>query len=201
MIIKFNPEIYRNYITMFKPIIYNDVTIIDSESFKYYMKNHVEKYFLSYSGAPELEQFDYLWQHFVREHKKMLFDSYDTLMLEYNPIENYNGVTEFIHGAHKDIDSDVIAKHDGNTTTESHPYGFNSNSYSNAEKNLSSFTTNNYTDKHEHEYGNYSDIENKHGNIGVTTSQQMIISELELRQYDLKKWFFDLFAHENLFYC
>ena len=165
------------------------------------MREHVNKYFISYSGAETIESFNYLWGNFVRQHKQMLFDSYDALMLEYSPLDNYNGTTEFIHGQHKDIDSDVISKHEGNNTSESHPYGFNSNSYSNSEKNLSSFTTNNYTDKHEHEYASYTDVETKHGNLGVTTSQQMIMSEIELRQYDLKKWFFDLSAHENLFYC
>ena len=200
-LIKFDTELYRAYLDIFEPITNGDITIIDVESYRYYMRNHVDKYFLSYTTSERLEQFDYRWKNFVREKKKMLFDSYDALLLEYNPLDNYNGVTEFIHGQHKDVDSDVIAKHEGNNTSESHPYGFNSNSYSNSEKNLSSFTTNNYTDKHEHEYSAYTDIENKHGNMGVTTSQQMIMSELDLRQYDLKKWFFDLFASENLFYC
>ena len=187
---------------MFIPIIYNDIDIIDVPSYRYYMINHVDKYFFGYDEMEsDIERFDFLWIQFVTEHKKMLFDSYDALMLEYNPLDNYNGVTEFVHGQHKDIDSDVISKHEGNNTSESHPYGFNSNSYSNSEKNISSFATNNYTDKHEHEYSAYTDVENKHGNMGVTTSQQMIMSEIELRQYDLKKWFFDLFAHENLFYC
>lgn len=200
-LIKFDTELYRAYLDIFEPITNGDITIIDVESYRYYMRNHVDKYFLSYTTSEPLEQFDYRWKNFVREKKKMLFDSYDALMLEYNPLDNYSGTTEFIHGQHKDIDSDVIAKHEGNNTSELHPYAFNSNSYSNSEKNLSSFTTNNYTDKHEHEYASYTDVETKHGNLGVTTSQQMLMSEIELRQYDLKKWFFDLFANENLFYC
>ena len=200
-LIKFDTELYRAYLDIFEPITNGDVTIIDVESYRYYMRNHVDKYFLSYTISEPLEQFDYRWRNFVREKKKMLIDSYNALLLEYNPLENFNGVTEYLHGQHKDIDSDVISKHEGNNTSESHPFGFNSNAYSNSEKNLSSFTTNNYTDKHEHEYASYTDIENKHGNMGVTTSQQMIMSELDLRQYDLKKWFFDLFANENLFYC
>ena len=201
-LIKFDTELYRNYQSMFIPIKYNDVVIIDLPSFRYYMINHVDKYFLcDDESESEIERFNFLWIQFVTEHKKMLFDSYDALLLEYNPIENYNSVAEFVHGQHKDVDSDVISKHEGNNISESHPYGYNSSEYSNSEKNLSSFTTNNYTDKHEHDYSSYTDIEQKHGNIGVTTSQEMIKSELELRQYDLKKWFFDLFAHENLFYC
>ena len=201
-LIKFDTELYRNYQSMFIPIKYNDVVIIDLPSFRYYMINHVDKYFLGDDESESgIERFNFLWIQFVTEHKKMLFDSYDALLLEYNPIENYNSVAEFVHGQHKDVDSDVISKHEGNNISESHPYGYNSNDPPNSEKNFSSFTTNNYTDKHEHDYSSYTDIEQKHGNIGVTTSQQMIKSELELRQYDLKKWFFDLFAHENLFYC
>ena len=112
-LIKFDTELYRNYQNMFQPIIYNDVTIIDLPSFRYYMINHVDKYFFGYDEMESaIERFNFLWIQFVTEHKKMLFDSYDALLLEYDPLENYNGVTEFVHGGHKDVDSDVISKKD-----------------------------------------------------------------------------------------
>lgn len=40
----------------------------------------------------------------------------------------------------------------------------------------------------------------RHGNIGVTTTQQMISSELDLRKTDLLKWYLRQFADEYIVY-
>lgn len=54
-------------------------------------------------------------------------------------------------------------------------------------------TTAKYNDVHTRFY-------ERKGNIGVTTSQQMIESELELRVYDALREFIHRFAEQNLFY-
>ena len=49
---------------------------------------------------------------------------------------------------------------------------------------------------------NYShDYEHTSGNIGVTTSQDMIISEIKLRAQNIIDNYVTMFANENLFYC
>ena len=37
-----------------------------------------------------------------------------------------------------------------------------------------------------------------HGNIGVTTTQQMLTSELELRRYNILEWIVDKYSGELL---
>lgn len=77
----------------------------------------------------------------------------------YNPIENYNmdETTE--------VDSDV--------TTNNNIYGFNSGSaVPVSEQNVNANRLNNITELH------------RSGNIGVTTSQQMLESEIKLREWN-----------------
>jgi len=200
---KFDTETYNSFIDGFTPITHDGVNLITSDIAQYFLAQHIDKNFIDTHNeeVPPLNAFKFLWGHFVGAYKKMLFDSYDTLQLEYNPLENYNGTIEFTHGSHKDFDTDIVGTHEGVNESESHPYGYNSDTYSNSEKVISNFKNKNYTDTYEKNYSEYTDIEKKHGNLGITTSQQMVNSQLELDQYNLVKWFFDLFAHQNLFYC
>ena len=60
-LIKFDTELYRNYQSMFIPIKYNDVVIIDLPSFRYYMINHVDKYFFGVDESESgIERFNFL---------------------------------------------------------------------------------------------------------------------------------------------
>ena len=121
---------------------------------------------------------------------------YKTLLLEYNPIENYSMTeTENVQDSHRGtLESNGI---DSNTNTENtiindtsnnQLWGFNSTDSVNSDKQISDTTRNidgsmNATHKN-------TDMETKDitsdrtlkrsGNIGVTTSQQMIESERQL---------------------
>lgn len=85
--------------------------------------------------------------------------------LNYNPIENYNS---------EEVEN-VASKITNQTTQNAEVYGFNSSdAVPSAETGATSTTT-----------GNANDNERKltrKGNIGVTTSQQMLQSEFELRK-------------------
>ena len=200
-LIEFSESVFLQFIDEFIPINYNAEDICDGMTVKYFLRNHVGKYFIGYSEEDDYTQFFHLWNSFFQNYKKMLFDCYDTLKLEYNPLENVNGTTEYTHGKHTDIDTNKISSHVGNSSTESHPYGFNSSNYSNSEKVITNSKTDNYTDSYEHLKEGYTDKEIRHGNLGVTTSQSMVNDEIKLRQYNLFKWFFELFVNDNLFYC
>lgn len=104
---------------------------------------------------------------------------YDALITEYKPLENYS-MTE-----HRDHDNTVSNNTDITTDVDNQNglHGFNSET--------SNPTTDN--DGSNHVIGdakdNYqTDIGDEHttrtGNIGVTTSQQMLESEIKLRQYN-----------------
>lgn len=90
---------------------------------------------------------------------------YNAMMAEYDPIENYNGV------------EDSTIKNNINVTNKSNNKYFGVNSALGKDANANESNTtgsedDNYTTNH---------VE-KHGNLGVTTSQQMIESELVLRE-------------------
>ena len=117
---------------------------------------------------------------------------------EYNPIENYNRIENW-----KDIpDLKIVTDVDNTTTndlktetkndnTENQESAFDSNTYQPKSKTLHGAEVDNtgtVTDKGKNiqtTNGNTTHDGRIHGNIGVTTNQQMIAAELELRENDL----------------
>ena len=138
---------------------------------------------------------------------RRLFDferMYEALRVEYSPIENYDrkeNTTRNYENSGTDKESTTL----GSTTTstnigsndnENKVSAYNESDYSNREKDTQSYNstltnTGSGTDTKQTEYGlKRKEVEDirVHGNIGVTTSQQMIESEMELRaKYDIYK--------------
>ena len=138
---------------------------------------------------------------------RRLFDferMYEALRVEYSPIENYDrkeNTTRNYENSGTDKESTTL----GSTTTstnigsndnENKVSAYNESDYSNREKDIQSYNstltnTGSGTDTTQTEYGlKRKEVEDirVHGNIGVTTSQQMIESEMELRaKYDIYK--------------
>lgn len=201
MLKTFNGGVYQYFIDNYSPVMYKGAEIISTKDVKYYLRNHIGKYFMENITSNPKVDFLNLWNDFVETHKKMLFDSYDTLSLEYNPIENYRRTEEITHGSHVDVETiNRGQKHSTNTDT-TQPYAYNSESYSNGEKVTTDTTHDTSMDSTTTDIGEYKDNTLTYGNIGVTTSQQMIEAEIKLNQYNLAKWFINLFVFENLFYC
>ena len=97
---------------------------------------------------------------------------FEALSLEYNPIENYDRIENWTDSG--ESGSEISSS----GTTEGQVSAFDSNSYSPHDKEINSSGSEasaSNTDEHEGRI---------HGNIGVTTSQQMLESEMVLQQ----KW-------------
>lgn len=114
---------------------------------------------------------------YINRYLDRLIKTYDALVAQYNPIENYNSIEE--HVTHNEVNSKVTTNNKG-TDNNTSVYGFNSTSavpestmHSTGETETSGSKADNYTDG--------TDNINRHGNIGVTTSQQMITAEYEMR--------------------
>lgn len=149
-----------------------------------------------------------VWSRFGSNWGKL----WDSLMADYNPIENYDmtetGSTSMHHSGTQNVDTTVTHGEQIDTassvgaTTETGIYGFNavpaalpdeavpapadketsSNNGQGQERHSGTTETDvdrtdNLTDAGQH-------LLTRHGNIGVTTSQQMIQSEIELRKAD-----------------
>lgn len=123
-----------------------------------------------------------VWAHFGTPWAK----KYAALVAEYNPIENYDMIEEEDTSITDDADTRVTGNAANNTTSVSsshNVYGYNSSSPTPADSDSTSTGTNTDLDtKYDNERGIDRTL-TRHGNIGVTTSQQMIESELKLRAY------------------
>ena len=150
---------------------------------------------------------EYLKRNITFWFSRRLFDferMYEALRVEYSPIENYDrkeNTTRNYENSGTDKESTTL----GSTTTstnigsndnENKVSAYNENDYTNREKDTQSYNstltnTGSGTDVTQTEYGlKRKEVEDirVHGNIGVTTSQQMIESEMELRaKYDIYK--------------
>lgn len=146
--------------------------------------------------------------------------------LAYEPIENYDrheewtdtpNITRVSQASGTDIATSTagqgsITSQDGTDTGETKVSAFNTSEYQPESQNTTTYgnaTTvkTNGTDTNEMKYGkkdvNTEQGTNKHvghvhGNIGVTTSQQMIQSELELRKQSFIDYCTGLFAQDLL---
>ena len=134
--------------------------------------------------------------------------SVNALLTEYNPIENYNSTeTENIEmTGENSTTSENSATASGETTTNTtgettetlSPY--DSENFNNNSKNNSSGLTTESSSSADSSSNTMSGTSSqtnartlkRSGNIGVTTSQQMIQSEIELRKNDLINDFFNI---------
>lgn len=92
---------------------------------------------------------------------------YETTILEYNPIENYDRIEE---------GSNTASGNSGGTNTATHSNtAYNSDTFSDTSKDVNSGTN---------EFENQTEFQSRtHGNIGVTTSQQMIEAQREVVKF------------------
>ena len=134
------------------------------------------------------------------------------LAIEYSPLENYDRMEEWTDNRKKeDSASDgsngsigESGNFSNNTTTETKVSAFDSSDYQPSERvttdNSGSDTKNTTTSNSLSHTGNESeDSTHKgriHGNVGVTTSQQMLVSELELAEWNLYEHITDIFLSE-----
>lgn len=134
------------------------------------------------------------------------------LELEYNPIENYDRQEEWTDARTGQGITNSTSTSDGGHTLNTHSEStdetgksaFDSSEYSPYEKNHDSTTSedkNLYNENtvNNNAYENSDDtshIGRVHGNIGVTTSQQMLEAELKLARFNLYQQIADLFINE-----
>lgn len=170
-----------------------------------------------YSDADFVKEYIGIWsKKWLRTFTKW----YDALQINYNPLENYDRMEEWndtSHNTSSDTSTSTInadASTSGATTAntsgniESLKSAFDSPNYqpyensinNNQSSTTSNAITSNNTNNSSRSNSN-ADIDahrtgRTHGNIGVTTSQQMLQSELELAEWNLIEKITDIFVQE-----
>ena len=175
---------------------------------------------MRYSGDlyPYHQVPEYLKSNITYWFARRLFDftrMYEALRTEYSPIENYDRKENIsrdyensgIDKASTTLGSTTTSTNIGSNDNENKVSAYNESDYTNREKDTQSFNstltnTGSGTDTTQTEYGlKRKEVEDIriHGNIGVTTSQQMIDSEMSLRaKYDIYNMIAKEFEREFL---
>lgn len=151
---------------------------------------------------------DLIWTWFstrYRDYERLLQSYYS----EYNPLDN---VFEYSKETHKDDYTDTNTRtgsttntNTGGSTTQNDVSAYDSSTYqpeskqhfeydANGMKSRTDF--NDLKDIMKRTTQDKSDLHFRHGNVGVTSSQQMITQELELRRNNLYNYIIEEFAKE-----
>jgi len=158
------------------------------------------------------------------KHYRTFYKWIEALNLEYNPLENYDRIEDWTDTGNKtnsvDFTDDTTTKTTGKTTsegdseqngdTEDLVSAFDSSSYQESQKHVIDTD-----EKHSDEVNSETTLENDskqntegsedsenvhtgriHGNIGVTTSQQMLQSEIDIARFNIIQEITNLFATE-----
>lgn len=130
---------------------------------------------------------------FFMRHYEQFDRMVKALIIEYEPLENYDKRSEIT----TDYKHDGVTNDNGtvNETVTTDVSAFDSNTFQPSSKDTSANSTQN--SKHDDVKDTTKVIERTHGNIGVTTSTQMLENEFNIRmKLDIYKSITDLFCKE-----
>ena len=183
------------------PSYYNSVT-----------NQHVE---LAPDVATAAQMLGYHFNQWKADRAHGFLRLYEALMEQYNPIHNYD---KTIHSTmnYKGKEKDELTKSGSEqlqmskaqdvltvskTAYDSDSFNPNTKSVEDAKTDTNTQSYNNRKDTRDKSFENRIDEYDyrEYGNIGVTTTQQMITSQFPLTDIDaLKRYIVNLFVHENL---
>ena len=151
---------------------------------------------------------------FVSQHMRTFTKWVEALAIEYNPLENYDRMEDWTDVNHNIESSTGNIKNNSNGNSISNNTDNTNNSVSafddnrmsphnssitssNSSANPSASSTSNSI-TNASSAGNSTHTGRTHGNIGVTTSQQMLQSELDIARFNIYQHICDLFIDELL---
>lgn len=198
----------------------NEITLFSGSPMYEYFITRYGEYNYIYSGLfGAVESFRISWQSFIARNQNNINRMYQALTAEYNPINNYEMTeTESDETTNENTNTAIIdgTKTQTGTVTDSGAQSANTNIYgydsavaapsdnvtgTNNNTRTDDLTYNDDTTTTTTDNGNttHSRELSRSGNIGVTTSQQMIQSEIDLRKMDIATHFIYKFANEYLY--
>lgn len=149
-------------------------TGMDGDNVKDNLLLETESMEILYPHASFLKMAITVW---AAERKEVWDKLYATTVLDYNPIENYDRQEESTSGS--------SGSSSGSTTTTASATAYNSDDFKDTAKNVTGGSN------HNSSTGTYKS--RVHGNIGVTTTQQMIEQERNSVQFCMTQFIIDDF--------
>lgn len=154
------------------PTILDGLTVptgMNADILKQNLLLETESMEILYPAAPFLKAAITVWS---AERLEVWQKLYNTTQLEYNPIENYDRMEE--------SSTSSEGESSGSSTSTNSNTAYDSNAFKDTGKNISSGTNQSSAS------GTYES--RVHGNIGVTTSQQMITAEREVAAFCMTEY-------------
>ena len=138
------------------------------------------------------EMFKAFSDSFFKQRKNIISKLIDTTEFDYNPIDNYDRIEE----VHRKLDSTVNGESGNKSTQENQVSAYDSSQYQPKDKLIGDVAI---TDKKTDD--TTEDVTTRtHGNIGVTTTQQMIERERKVVLFNVYHWIAIEFE-QNFFIC
>lgn len=131
-----------------------------------------------------------------KKHQRTFEKWIKALNVEYNPLENYDRIEEWTDEGTAEAVSGGASHNSTNGSSEDKKSAYDSSSYEN--NNLNTMSNNSNSDFNNNSTANNNSIHKgrMHGNIGVTTSQQMLTSELDIASWNIYEHIADLFVDD-----
>ena len=133
---------------------------------------------------PNIEFFAMRIGMWSRKHQYNWKKLYDTTLLEYNPIENYDRMEEWNDTDTENGSNTVTNEIMSSGTITDQNTAFNAGLADHAKEISDNDTTNNGSGTIKRD-AKHTRSGRAHGNIGVTTSQEMIVSEREVAMFNI----------------
>ena len=201
-ITKMDYKLMSNFLNGFKNVEHNGVVVLTANNLRYVMRRYVDWYFLKFDETEDdLKYFRNLWDEFFALYKDNYFKMVDVMVSEYDPISNYdkNSTITYSQMNENVNETNGATTTSGDTTTET--YGFNSNGFSNNNKILTNTSIGQQNNTSNKTISEHTTTEFTKGNVGVTSSQSMVLQEIEVRQKNINEWLITTFCRQNLIHC
>lgn len=178
-------------------------TVYDAQAVFAEMQNNYSswKVVVPVNVSGTIAYFASLWLQYRLNTQDQLMRAVDAMTAEYNPIDNYNMLEESADGRRYSKETDTVTP-EGGTESTTFRYGIDSDAYGSPSDRVTvtpmddakTETTKEFENDQSMDFNGdtltgYHDAAEHYlkrsGNIGVTTSAQMIQGEVELRKTDL----------------
>ena len=130
------------------------------------------------------------------KHKRTFEKWINALSIEYNPVENYDRMEEWEDKSNGNSIGETKGNTSLNSINENKVSAFDSDLYQPDSYNSNTSNGNDNSNTKTNSINNSKHVGRVHGNIGVTTTQQMLESELSLSAWNVYEHITDLFIEE-----
>lgn len=145
----------------------------------------------------DIDYLKYQTDNFFKVHYKTFEEWAKVMEVEYNPIENYDRYEDYSGNGSSSSESSATGSGTNSNTTTTTSAAENSSSYEPYDRVQDTGSTSSSGSSEGNESHRDSHTSHIHGNIGVTTSQQMIQSSIDLyKNFNIYDWIADMYTDD-----